>query len=104
MPDVSVIRIESRHDLGKVCSGHPSAYEVLPYAARTIRDEGMWPGSVLLESVVSGGQTVGIAWSAVNPTAKSIASRQGRAGSLRTLGSSSATANLWRSDTCSVSG
>lgn len=104
VPDVSAIRIDSPPDLGTLCSGHPRANEILPYAARIIRDEGMWSGGVLLESVVSGGPTVGIAWSGVNPTAKSIASRQGKAGWLRTLGSSSVAANLWRSVTCSVSG
>ena len=104
MPDVSVIRIESRRDLSKECSGHPRAHEILEYATRIIRDEGMCSGSVLMESVVSGGPTVGIARSAVNPTAKSIAGRQGKARWLRTLGSSSAAANLWRSVTCLVGG
>ena len=104
VPEVSVIRIESRRGLSKQCSGHPRAHEILEYATRIIRDEGMCSGCVLIESVVSGRPTVGTAWSAVNPTAKSIASRQGKAGWLRTLGSGSAAENLWRSVTCSVIG
>lgn len=79
------------------------AHETFERGGRAAVSEGLCLQHVLMESVVSSGQTVGVAWSTTDAASMSAPCRHAEGGQLP-LESSSHEAKLWRSGTGSVSG